>query len=45
MRDAYHEDLDSITDELVEMSRLVGLDDAAGPRPRCWTPTASWPRA
>ena len=44
MRDAFHEELEAITDSLVEMTKLVA-SRWHGPRPRCSTRDLQLPRA
>ena len=43
MRDAYHDELDAISDSLVEMTNLVGSAMSRATR-RCSTPTCTSPR-
>ena len=39
MRDAYHEELDALSDSLVEMTRLVRVGDQPGVHRAARTPT------
>ena len=43
MRESYREELDDISDCLVEMAELGGLADEHAPPRRCSTPTSRWP--